>query len=88
MRYSIYIFIFIVFLSGILYILVTIDKKRIKIIGLSTTIIIWLNMIALFFFLDLGSRAALINAFLTTNILLFYVFFESVLIPMLFIIGI
>lgn len=30
----------------------------------------------------------LLNAFLTTNILLFYVFFESVLIPMLFIIGI
>lgn len=30
----------------------------------------------------------LLNAFLTTNVLLFYVFFESVLIPMLFIIGI
>ena len=30
----------------------------------------------------------LLNAFLTTNLLLFYVFFESVLIPMLFIIGV
>ena len=30
----------------------------------------------------------LINAFTTTNLLLFYVFFESVLIPMMFIIGI
>ena len=30
----------------------------------------------------------IINAFLTTNLLLFFIFFESVLIPMLFIIGI
>ena len=30
----------------------------------------------------------LVNAFTTTNLLLFYVFFESVLIPMMFIIGI
>lgn len=30
----------------------------------------------------------LLNAFLTTNLLMFYIFFESVLIPMMFIIGV
>lgn len=39
-----------------------------------------INLLVLEFFL--------INAFLTTNLLLFYIFFESVLLPMMFIIGV